>query len=222
MPTLKGTAAYDALKASKDWTRFCKRRDELRAEYLAEGNTKTDAANAASAQALREFGISESLVERAVVAEKRPLVTQKPSSTHTEPPAAEIEDQENPDDPEWAQKRVSMRKAVEWVFTALGRAEVKKLDAPDPGAWALLEWVKESSANRASFYSTFASKLLPTRTQIDVEGKREDDGGDIATSILEKILGTDPVLPGSTAVVDGEPSVAEQDDSTGEAGYEGG
>jgi hypothetical protein len=216
MPTLKGTAAYDALKASKDWTRFCKRRDELRGEYLAEGNTKTDAATAAAAQALREFGVKESIVERTAKAQVK-----APAKKSAEKKAND-EDEEPPDDPEWAAKRISMRKSVEWVFAALGRQGVKKSDAPDPGAWALLQWVGEGAANRGNFYSTFASKLLPTRTQIDVEGQREDDGGDISASVLGKIFGTDPVLSGGPSDAGGEPSLEEPDGPDGEDGPEGG
>lgn len=79
-------------------------------------------------------------------------------------------------------KRVSLRRAVEWVFDAMGE-HVEPGDAPSPGAWALLDWAKKTAANKRDFYTTFASKLIPSRSTLEVEERRRDDGEDCTRTI---------------------------------------
>ncbi len=79
-------------------------------------------------------------------------------------------------------KSASMRKAVEWVFEHLG-VRTKAADAPSPGAWALLQWAKKTSANTQRFYSDFVSKLLPSRSTLEVEERRRDSGDDVMRTI---------------------------------------
>jgi len=211
MPKIRGTLAEKKLREAKQWTAFCKRRDELRANFLAAGNTKTDASAAATVKALQEFKINE--IEPPVEKEKEPE------------PLVPQEEDDGPEDPEWAQNHVPMRKAVEWVFSAIGRSEVKKCDSPGPGAWALLKWVRETDSkghrfNVSEFYRTFAAKLLPTRTQIDVEGDRADDGTGIAASTIAKIFGPDSLLSGDPADAERELALEDPDECDGEEGPE--
>lgn len=72
---------------------------------------------------------------------------------------------------------VDMREAVEWVFQFVDHANITASDAPSAGAWSLIMWVRESTANRSEFYKTFAKALMPTKSQVDGgAGKLVDDG----------------------------------------------
>ncbi len=77
-------------------------------------------------------------------------------------------------------KSASMRKAVEWVFDHLDMGGVRPADAPSPGAWALREW---AAKNKQRFYADFASKLIPSRSTLEVEERRRDSGDDVMRTI---------------------------------------
>ena len=70
----------------------------------------------------------------------------------------------------------SPRKVVEWVFDNLLVDSLKPDDAPSPGAWALLQDLKQYPDLRKEFYRSIWSKLLPTKTELDAAEKFSDDG----------------------------------------------
>lgn len=66
--------------------------------------------------------------------------------------------------------------SVAWVFDNLALRDLQPSDAPSPGAWGLVCWVRETPGNRTEFYRTIWPKLLPSRTQIDDGADWRDDG----------------------------------------------
>lgn len=72
--------------------------------------------------------------------------------------------------------------AVYWVFDVVGTKNVARKRAPSAGAWNLYKWAR-LKGNRAKFYSTFASKLLPSKRQVDQEDERKDDGRKLIKTI---------------------------------------
>lgn len=71
----------------------------------------------------------------------------------------------------------SIREVAEWVFDNIDMKDVQASDAPSAGAWSLLRWVQKNKAsNQSEFYRTFSAKLLPSRQQLEVEGRFVDDG----------------------------------------------
>jgi hypothetical protein len=112
-------------------------------------------------------------------------------------------------------RRLTMRRAVEWVFDALGREGLTEGDAPSPGAWSMWCWATASAGNRSEFYRSFAVKLLPSRTQIEAEGDG-DDGGEIAERVLAKLFPGELLAEGAGGS-EGEPSVESEHGETGAA-----
>jgi len=72
-----------------------------------------------------------------------------------------------------------MRAAVEWVFENLGLDDVQPEDAPSAGAWSMFEVYRVTNERKLEFYTQFAAKLLPTRSQLDIDDARKGDGKDI-------------------------------------------
>jgi len=96
---------------------------------------------------------------------------------------------------------ISMRKAVEWVFEHLGIDDMKPEDAPTAGAWSMFETYNQNDSRKIEFYSTFASKLLPTRSQLDIEDSRKGKTKDVDEWIDQNL---DEVLPTGTEGQEGE------------------
>lgn len=92
---------------------------------------------------------------------------------------------------EFERAEASNRVVIQWVADALGRG-VGGRKFLCPTAKALYEWCMESGLNKASFWSSMFSRLLPTRAQIDKEDRDVGDGdGDVDESLrlLDEAIG---------------------------------
>jgi hypothetical protein len=72
--------------------------------------------------------------------------------------------------------------AAQWVAENLANANVRPQDAPNGLAWGLLQWVRLTPANQATFWGSIWPKLLPTaaalkRGQEAEAGKAGDKEG---------------------------------------------
>jgi hypothetical protein len=59
-------------------------------------------------------------------------------------------------------RRIPSADAVDWVAQNLANPNVRPEESPSGMAWGLLEWVRMSSANKTTFWTTIWPKLLPT------------------------------------------------------------
>ena len=76
-------------------------------------------------------------------------------------------------------KSRSFRNIVLWVFDHVAVTDVQPEDAPSSGAWSLLDFVRTSPSNLASFYTSFVAKLI-TGTKEDERDKAiRDDHRDL-------------------------------------------
>lgn len=85
------------------------------------------------------------------------------------------------DFPNW--ESINLRDAVEWAFDYVDIIDVAPKDAPSPGAWSFLMWVRQNVATRAQFYKTNVTRLMPTRSTLDKETAFSDDGKAIRADI---------------------------------------
>lgn len=111
----------------------------------------------------------------------------------------------------------SWRKSVEWVLENLGRRNVSPREAPGWSAWQMLEDYGKTPTDRREFRSVFGSKLLPTRSQIELEGKMTDDGRELQERTLALLdsLQRDTVLPPGSEDGEGEFEVPFEDGGVG-------
>lgn len=75
-------------------------------------------------------------------------------------------------------RQAGIRQIAEWVFNhhLVPLHEIAADDVPSMGALSLLKWVRSSPANYSEFIRSIWSKMLPTRSQIETEGRFADDG----------------------------------------------
>jgi len=78
-------------------------------------------------------------------------------------------------------------RAVDWVFDNFALSDLVATDAPSPGAWGLLCWVRLSVGNLTEFMRTIWPKRLPSRTQVE-DGVGGNDDGREELAELDKIL----------------------------------
>lgn len=78
-------------------------------------------------------------------------------------------------------------RAVDWVFDNFALSDLVATDAPSPGAWGLLCWVRLSVGNLTEFMRTIWPKRLPSRTQVE-DGVGGNDDGREELLELDKIL----------------------------------
>lgn len=77
-------------------------------------------------------------------------------------------------------------KDVDWVYRHLAIAwhEINAADVPGPGAISLLSWAKQ---NRDQFFSTYHSRLIPSRTQLE-QRDRYSDRGQVLDGLEDELL----------------------------------
>ena len=101
----------------------------------------------------------------------------------------------------------TLKKDVEWVYQMLA-FEVDDLDpkdAPSPGAWNLLRRTKGDGGNQNYFFKDLVAKLLPSRTTLEMEERRRDDGSPVDDTIAKAIAaGRDPRFPEGSAAVESD------------------
>lgn len=88
----------------------------------------------------------------------------------------------------WRRSSANKREVVEWVAQALARpGEVSLRQAPCAEAWGLYKWASSDESHESEFWKGMYSKLLPTRSQVEVENTYRDDGRR-KLEILDRVL----------------------------------
>lgn len=80
-------------------------------------------------------------------------------------------------------KQANTRKNVMWVAESIALDKPDPKDAPSSQAWGMLMWVRRSPQNESEFWRQIYPKLLPSRTQVDNEDAKIDDGGAVLSMI---------------------------------------
>lgn len=81
-------------------------------------------------------------------------------------------------------QETNIRGDVLWVYQALGGTSEPP---PSPGAYALLQWVQVSTANKNTFYSQMFPKFAPKDDNNGNKDPMYDDGRNIK-KVLTKVL----------------------------------
>jgi hypothetical protein len=74
-------------------------------------------------------------------------------------------------------KKVDMLTEIEWVREHLPLRGIGPRDAPSASAWAMFWNARSSVSGYNEFMDKFASKLMPSRAEIEARNARKDDGG---------------------------------------------
>ena len=72
-------------------------------------------------------------------------------------------------------KTVPTIKMVDWVLNNLHR-EISTIEQHEPPSFGALVMLKWASDNPDSFFCDFVAKLLPTKSQLEVDERQKDDG----------------------------------------------
>jgi hypothetical protein len=84
---------------------------------------------------------------------------------------------------------------IQWAFQARGVEGLSPEDAPSPGAWALLWQINNDEVFAKSFYSTVFPKLLPSKSAMEKDENRVDDGRKLFQLIEGLLLEPDDDAP---------------------------
>ena len=91
---------------------------------------------------------------------------------------------------------------INWIYNHLMIADVKPEDAPSPGAWAHLQYHRESTATMAEFFTKVYPRLIPAKGTIQKMQDLFHDDGRATFDLLDRLLAEDaagegevPVLP---------------------------
>ena len=104
--------------------------------------------------------------------------------------------------------RSTLRKDIEWVYQHFAMTGLEPEDAPSPGAWGLLVWVRESKSNRSEFFKSLVAKLIPSRQAFDRDERELDESRDLLGTIGRlRRAHDDAALPSGAPGVQGEPEV---------------
>ncbi len=90
---------------------------------------------------------------------------------------------------------------VMWVFDNMDISDVTPEMAPSAGAWSYLMQLRKDKKMRSDFYSGSLMKLLPSKSQMEMETKFNDDGRE-QIDLIERIARAkeDSILPPSSKV----------------------
>lgn len=86
--------------------------------------------------------------------------------------------------------KVDVPSDILWVYYNLGVKDVHPEDAPNPGAWALLQHVQHDSGRVGDFYKGLFAKIVPSRSQIENMERFKDDGRE-QFELLDRLSGED-------------------------------
>tara|TARA_R100001530_G_scaffold105173_1_gene73361 strand:- start:168 stop:788 length:621 start_codon:yes stop_codon:yes gene_type:complete len=89
-------------------------------------------------------------------------------------------------DGDW--KDVPVRESVEWVLAHLLIPGMQPEDAPSALAWNQWLFFSRDEGRQADYFKDYGSKFIPTRSQLEVEGRFEDRGESQADFIRECIV----------------------------------
>lgn len=74
-------------------------------------------------------------------------------------------------------EEISMLDIVMWVFHNLGDTKIKEKDAPNKGAYTMLQTLNGlDDADKWKFYKDVMSKLLPSKQEISSMTRFQDSG----------------------------------------------
>jgi hypothetical protein len=71
---------------------------------------------------------------------------------------------------------LNIGECVEWVLNALGDETLTRANAPSDAAWAMLKWARDCPND---FYSSYAARLLPSKTAVDKRNRFSNDGSGV-------------------------------------------
>ena len=158
----------DQIKAlgDKAWRWFVSRREVLKAE----GRMPSDALEVAARETFEQFAGDAPPTLDELVKEKTPDQGAKPGDDFSFGmnlyDASEFK----------SVQPLPMNREVAWALAHIYVKGVKPSDAPNSGAWTWLVFCRESKSNRAEFLRTVAPRLIPNKTMIEQEARRQDDG----------------------------------------------
>ena len=115
-----------------------------------------------------------------------------------------------------------------WIYDNLGNKQAKAHDAPSTGAWNLLQECREDSALRRDFFRQVLTKLLPSRSELGIISRYQDDGrahlefierlSAMGNDEEEEAADREPVLPPGSEGPQGEHGVPGAAGSNGAGG----
>jgi len=76
---------------------------------------------------------------------------------------------------------------LRWVFENMEVRGILPKDAPSPGAYALLKHCRNNVQTKTKFYSDMWSRTIPTKSRLDEEQRKVDDG-DKCIMTLDRII----------------------------------
>lgn len=76
---------------------------------------------------------------------------------------------------------------IEWVRNHIPIADVQARDAPSPGAWAMLYYVRSDPDGARQFWTQINTKLIPSRSQLQKDAAFKDDGRDVDEMLLAEL-----------------------------------
>jgi len=79
------------------------------------------------------------------------------------------------------------RDAIRWVLDHLSIEEMRPEDAPCAFAWTQYAHFSSTHKLRGEYLTLFGSKFVPTRSQLEGEGKYKDDGRPLEDLISEHL-----------------------------------
>lgn len=85
-------------------------------------------------------------------------------------------------------ENVPERDAIKWVLEHLTVQDMRPEDAPCGLAWSQYAFFSRNEGRQADYFKDFGSKFIPTRSQLEVEGKFTDSGEELEGFIEEQIL----------------------------------
>lgn len=173
-------------------SRYLERFKARRAVLRRCGYTSEEALN----QTMEEFGFPKGRVPRGWSAERI-----KVGKLRVLPQVQEKVEEAIPEEvsritlgkEEFGGRSVPPRKVVQWVSENIVLMDVSPKDAPSPGAWALLRWVRSREQNECDFWKAVYPKILPSKTRMFEEGAdgkgRFTESEERISSVLEEMKG---------------------------------
>ena len=133
----------------------------------------------------RSKGLDVSVPEPVVCAD---LLNPKPAAKDGVPDENAIEpDSVKADFATWDGK-INTVQDINWIYNSLMLKDVRKEDAPSPGAWAHLQYYRSSESAMADFFNKLYPRLIPAKAAIQrLEDKLHDDGR-TTFGLIERLL----------------------------------
>lgn len=77
----------------------------------------------------------------------------------------------------------------DWIYHNLFITDIKPKDAPAPGAFFHLIWIRESESRISDFLKTYTTRRMPQKSQLDEMIERlTDDGRDLKNFMSELLV----------------------------------